>query len=271
MKTATFFSVALIFSVSAIPSTNISPPQVDGDIIILAIMGQSNASGYSICPDVLPPVPEGIYNFGNDYVLRPAQEPIDSGINQVDMVSYDSVSRCGSSISIATVLNHITGRQVVIVPCARGGSFIVQWLPSYSRDTLYGSCLKRIKTVDAGGNHKVMVFFYQGESDAGYSLDAVNAWDDRFITIVNALKSDLSSNDPDFVFAQMGRTTNYQMFPYMNELANEQAKISIMDSVLMVSSYDLSLDSIVHLDYASQQIIGERTAVKLYWLAKQGY
>lgn len=240
--------------------------QVEGDFIILAILGQSNAASYAVCPDVLPAVPDGIYNFGNDYVMHAAQEPIDSATNQIDTVSLDVINRCGSSITIAAELQRITGRQVVIVPCAKGGSRIAMWLPSYSRDTLYGSCLHRIQTVDAGGNHKVLIFFYQGESDVADGMDAVNAWVGRFNTVINALDVDL--NYPPIVFAQMGPTGDPVTFPYMAELANLQP-LAIAANVSMVKSEDLTLCDIIHLDYASQQIIGQRAALALYWLMKQ--
>lgn len=238
-----------------------------GDFIILAILGQSNAAGYSTCPNVLPPVSNGIYNFGNDYILQPAQEPIDNNVNQVDMVSYDYSNKCGSSIAIAETLKRITGRDVVIVPCAKGGTAILEWMPSYSRDTLYGSCFNRIRTMDTGENHTVMIFFYQGESDAKTNSDAL-AWVDRFTVIVNALNTDL--NYPPIVYIQVGKTTAMQYFPYIFDLANRQpeAMSDNLPNVRMVKSEDLTLCDTIHLDYASQLIIGDRAGTMLYFLNK---
>ncbi len=264
MKNIILIFVLFFYCLNFAPSNTILIQPAE-DFIILATLGQSNAASYAICPDVLPTVPEGIYNFGNDYVMHIAQEPIDSIINQVDMVSSDTVNRCGSAITIATELNRITGRDVVIVPCAKGGMTITQWQPAYTRDTLYGSCLYRIRTVDTGGNHTVMIFFYQGEADS-YNLDLVAAWNGKFTNIINALNTDL--NYPPIVYAQVSKTTDPQKFPYLLELANEQA-FSRGGNVLMVKSEDLSLCDIIHLDYESQQILGKRAAVLLYWLMKQ--
>ncbi len=259
MKRIILFCVLLVCAINPIHAN-----AQQEDFIIVGILGQSNAAGYAICPDVLPDVPDGIYNFGNDYVLHLAQEPIDLNIGQVDMVSYDAVNRCGPALPLAISLHNITGKSIILVPCARGGSFIVQWLPSYSRDTLYGSCLHRLQTANTG-NYKVMLFFYQGESDA-YSLSSAAAWDERFVTIIHALQSDL--DNPLIVFVQLGRTSDYVAFPYMYEVAAEQSKVILPDVSMVMGADELSLGSAVHLDYESISIIGERAASLLYYLSK---
>lgn len=242
----------LVVNVQALPE----------DYIVVGILGQSNAAGYSICPEELPSVPDGIYNFGNDYQLRPAQEPIDIGTNQVDMVSYDLISRCGPAVALGMRLHKYLQKNIILVPCARGGSFALQWLPAYTSDTLYGSCLHRLQTANTG-NYPTMIFFFQGESDAR-QLESALSWDNKFIAIATALKTDL--NDPYVVFVQLSEDPNLEVYPYFNELKAEQAQINL-PHVVMVKSDDLPLDSTGHLSYESAFIVGIRAGDALCKMA----
>ena len=140
-----------------------------GDIFVIA--GQSNASGRGTQPSRYsdPLVRAGL--FGNDDRWKDLRDPVDSAVGQVDRVSSDSHAFGSVWPLVATRLVAADPVPVAFVPCARGTTSIYSWLKDarrpYSRTTLYGSMLRRIRAV--GGKVRA-VLFWQGEADARTGL-----------------------------------------------------------------------------------------------------
>jgi hypothetical protein len=140
-----------------------------GDIFVVA--GQSNASGrgWQQSRYSAPLLRAGL--FGNDDRWKDLRDPVDSPAGQVDKVSLD-VHAAGSVWPlVATRLVAADPVPVAFVPCARGTTSIFSWLRdarrSYSRASLYGSMMRRIRAV--GGTVRA-VLFWQGEADARTGL-----------------------------------------------------------------------------------------------------
>jgi len=140
-----------------------------GDIFVVA--GQSNASGrgwqYSTYSGGL--LHAGL--FGNDDRWKDLRDPVDSTVRQVDNVSRDALAAGSVWPLVATGLVAADPVPVAFVPCARGSTTISRWLRDpakpYSRTTLYGSMMRRIRAV--GGKVRA-VLFWQGEADARAGL-----------------------------------------------------------------------------------------------------
>ncbi|MCX6363461.1 MAG: hypothetical protein NTW58_04700 [Actinobacteria bacterium] len=144
----------------------ISRPYVGiGDIYVVA--GQSNASGRGTSPNwYTNPVMRAAL-FGNDDRWKELIDPVDGVAGQVDRVSADP--QAGGSVwpLLATGLMAAENVPVAFVPCAKGTTPIRRWVEDasapYSRSTLYGSMLRRVRAV--GGRVRA-VLFWQGEADA---------------------------------------------------------------------------------------------------------
>jgi hypothetical protein len=140
-----------------------------GDIFVVA--GQSNASGRGTQPSryVAPLLRAGL--FGNDDRWKDLRDPVDSAVAQVDQVSRDSHAFGSVWPLVATRLMAADPVPVAFVPCSRGTTSIFSWLKDahkpYSRTTLYGSMIRRIRAV--GGEVRA-VLFWQGEADARTGL-----------------------------------------------------------------------------------------------------
>lgn len=163
----------------------------DNDIYIIA--GQSNGSGRGTNNQSYSHASLTAYMFGNNYVLQVLTDPVDSETGQLDSVSSDGGSAAGSCWPLlATQIMAQTGRAVIFVPCALGGSSITAWQPGsdhQDRTTLYGSMVYRaIQTLPYGTLKAVL--WWQGEADALTAM-AQATYNGHLDTLAAAIMADL--------------------------------------------------------------------------------
>jgi hypothetical protein len=149
----------------SVPAVSRTVPWVGvGDIFIIA--GQSNASGRGVIDSTSQNSVLHAGLFGNDDRWKDLRDPVDSPVRQVDKVSRDSLAHGSVWPLLATGLMDAEPVPVAFVPCAKSTTSISRWLRRpdrpYSRDTLYGSMVRRARAV--GGVRAVL--FWQGEADA---------------------------------------------------------------------------------------------------------
>lgn len=150
-----------------------TPTSTPAPRVVFVVAGQSNSSGSFIYPQPYAGDLPGLL-FGNDYVWKPLADPTDSTDGQVDIVSQEDPRAHMNSIwpIFATFASDYLNRQVAIVPTARGGTHILQWVPGYGMDlepghdhwdrtTLYGSMIYRAQQSNA-----TAILWWQGESNS---------------------------------------------------------------------------------------------------------
>lgn len=172
------------------------PPPPGGRAFSVLVVGQSNAQGVNLGdPNEVRAyidAADGVSMFGNDYVWKPAYEPLDDCVGQVDQVSVDPSGGCesfednGSGVSFGVSLGNElaarTGDDVFLIPAARGGSSLLDWslgLGTEDQATLFGSAVVRGKRAGsdrgaplgrvAGGDAYGAVVWFQGETDTASS------------------------------------------------------------------------------------------------------
>ncbi|MBC7767068.1 hypothetical protein H7Y21_03690 [Arenimonas sp.] len=142
-----------------------------GDIFVIA--GQSNASGRGEHNQINTSSNFKASIFGNDDKWKELEDPTDSDIDQVDLVSRDTAGGSAWPI-LATYFLNSQKVPVAFVPTAKGATSINQWQKNYVRSAgninLYSSMKRRIEAV--GGNVKAILFL-QGEADASTGMDTV--------------------------------------------------------------------------------------------------
>ncbi|XP_038886442.1 probable carbohydrate esterase At4g34215 [Benincasa hispida] len=81
---------------------------------------------------------------------------------------------------------------VGLVPCARGGTIIEQWIknPSNPDATFYKNFIERIKASDKEGGVVRALFWFQGESDAAMS-DTANRYKDNLKNFFTDIRNDI--------------------------------------------------------------------------------
>ena len=144
------------------------------------------------------PVP-GVLMLGNDGIVRPAMEPIDSAQGQQDMVSADRLAAVGPGLFFARALIARQRRPILLIPCAKGGSAIGHWRPGGGREALYGSCIARVRSVRG---RLAGILWYQGESDTE-NVAAAKGYGAALADLVEHFRRDLGRGDLPFIFAQI--------------------------------------------------------------------
>jgi hypothetical protein len=241
------------------------PDSVQESMLLFVLAGQSNMVGQgTIQPEDRRPIP-GVWLFGNDYRWKPAHAPLDDPVGQVDPVSRDPVVGVGPGLFFAEHLRSVLpGRDIGVIPCAKGGSAMKEWAPDRSDATLYGSCLKRVRAASTVGIVAGLLF-YQGETDAlvpsaTEKTVLPSRWRSSFATMVREWREDTGIPSLPVVFAQIGshRSTSAR-FPNWKEVQRQQAAVSL-PKVHMVRTEGLPLRDAVHLSREGCQTAGRRMA-----------
>lgn len=211
-------------------------------------------------PDVL--------QFGNDYVLRQAVEPIDSQAGQVDTVSSPGAAGHSSLLKMLTDIRTARGGRYCVVPSAKGGSSIAEWQPSasapFDRATLFGSATYRAQVAAAASRGVIRgITWYQGESNATGSA----TYRADFLTMLTAFRTYLGF--VPIISTQLCLThngTTVSDWSLMRDLQRRMEGTSgSVDAVprnILVCAHDLSLQSdFLHLDQAAVIELGRRRAL----------
>jgi hypothetical protein len=85
--------------------------------------------------------------FGNDYMVKPLADPVDSPMNLVDLGSADERAGGSQWVRFADRLRQNGYPHVLIVPCAKGSTSASNWQrrgDSFDRTTLFGSAMTRM-------------------------------------------------------------------------------------------------------------------------------
>ncbi|NJM74986.1 MAG: sialate O-acetylesterase [Acaryochloridaceae cyanobacterium RU_4_10] len=243
----------------------ILPKEHQGKLKLFVLAGQSNMSGMGDLPKSGLTIDPRVYVFGNDYRWKLAQEPVDDPTHQVDLVSEDLSAGFGPSVAFATALLEQHPDIVIgLIPCAKGGSSIHEWRRDFNDNTLYGSCLKRIRAASVMGNIAGLLYF-QGEIDAVDPKEdpqrtfSPHQWADKFIVLIKNWRHDLDLPELPVVFAQIGTNTEPQRFKNWSVVKTQQGKVRLPFSEMIVTD-DLGLRDYVHFTTESYRIIGQRFA-----------
>lgn len=265
------YAYSAVSPIQSATQSDMIPQANQGNLQLFVLAGQSNMSGLAELPETQHHHPQ-IFTFGNDYRWQPAQEPVDSPLDQVDAVSIDPEAGLGPSMAFAETLLAENPDQVIgLIPCAKGGSSITDWQRDLSDQTLYGSCLKRIQAASIMGTVKGVLFF-QGEADAidpkAYpSLrPAADSWAEKFTQFASDMRSDLAQPQLPIVYAQIGPLAAASGdFPHWQTVQAQQRQVQLPHTE-MITTTDLSLGDSVHFDALSYEEIGQRFAQQMMTL-----
>lgn len=244
------------------------------DTLLFILAGQSNMSGRGELEQLPPGFSANrgrIKNFTNADVWAEAREPLDDPGGQKDACSLDLYPGVGPGAAFARRLTELLPwARVGLIPCAKGGASLADWVPGTRPNTLYASSLRRAKLAGERGR-LAGVLFYQGESDA-FSCRAVEAWPKRFAALVAAWRRDMGEPELPVVFCQIGDLSparrRHPAFRYWDRLKQRQAGVHL-PGVRMVATDDLALKADgLHLTTASQMILGRRLAQAMYGLLR---
>lgn len=229
-----------------------------GDLFLAG--GQSNMSGYSgSLAGAETPIDE-VHLFGNDYRWKRASEPMDDGVDQVDLVSSESPLHT-LMLRFAKEIRQATGVPVGIIPGPLGGTNLyAQWQRSAAdhddRGTLYGSLLHRALVQNLGAPPKGYLW-YQGESDAGRGTALYRQDLERLIA---QYREDLGNPDLWFGIVQLA---TYDGSDHTTWIPIQEAQRQVVEAdprTVLSAAVDLTRSDVIHLDVAGYKTLGARLA-----------
>lgn len=237
---------------------------------LFILAGQSNASGRGEL-DANTEAPDSrVFQFGNDYVMHKAYEPVDDALNQVDAVSVDTIAKHGFALRAGKDLAKAGYGKLAIIPCPKGGSKLEQWWATNNpldRATLFGSCNYR-RQLFAAGKSVSAVWWFQGEAEN--ASDALReAYTANHTRLINDFRQQMGASLP-FVYAQLAKNE----FPDFNHgyqlIAERQRRLETgsgfpeaLAAHYMVVAFDLPIAGGVHLTQAGQKELGRRVALAM--------
>lgn len=235
-------------------------------VVRFLIGGQSNASGRGLLTGA-EPASASVRVFGNDYGWRTAAEPIDSATGQVDSVSDDGSSALHSfALRAAKGLYATVARRVELIPCAKGGSSIGQWMPAagrLDRTTLYGSANYRRSVAAPSGLTGLWWFGHESNTDTSGLVATYTA---DWTALVAELRADYGA--VPLVYAQLAKhataannTRQHQAAEQQRLMETGSGHASALASHFMVVTFDLPLIDVIHLNAPAQRTLGDRFAL----------
>lgn len=240
------------------------PPEAQGQLRLYVLVGQSNMVGKAKVPEGFE-VPQNTYTFGNDYQWHEAEVPVDNDEGQVDAVSADEFTGFGPALAFArSLIAENPDQPIGLIPCAKSGSSIAEWERSVDDQSLYGSCLKRVRAASPMGTVSGILFF-QGEAD---TIDprqfpnlrpAAEAWAEKFAAFAYNFRRDIGNPGTPLVFAQIGQPDDLEGLPNWTLVQQQQENIQIPNAI-MIRTSDLQMADNIHYTADSYATIGERYA-----------
>lgn len=258
-------------------------PVEEADVWVLA--GQSNMQGYGLITGQYMPNPKvAIFDLSGNW--NPAIPPThrivtasspafkkqiftlnpsltEEGWQQmIQAEKTKPTGGVGPDLSFAEAVVSATGRNVILVPCALGGTTLEQWSPALKDEgtaSLYGNMLERIRKV--GGNIKG-ILWYQGESQTS-RRETVDAFEANLLEFIDSIRHDTKNPDLPFIYVQIGRfcPENRDSEPLWQMIQEKQRALAKQrNNLWVVPSVDLPLDDVIHIGTAGQHRLGRRLA-----------
>lgn len=223
------------------------------DNYIYLLAGQSNMVGQGDINDLPPGFPryQERLKVWRDGTLRPLVSPLHAPQDNLDLPVG-----VGPGESFAEEMARLSGKNIILVPCAKSATHISQWLPG---TPFYQSLVARALQAQTRGTLKGLLWF-QGEKDSEKPALAAR-WSADFATLLAGLRHDLSRPDLPVVLAQLARAEGKwtASCPAWEEIKRQQARIHGRH-LAMVRSDDLALIDGIHLTTPAQLTLGRRFA-----------
>lgn len=221
------------------------------------LIGQSNMAGRGDFGEVQAIENEHCFMLRNGR-WQPMSEPINPDRSVFPVGELKIHSGIGLSASFADAYEKKFKEDVGLIPCADGGTKIIQWQPG---EPLYMSAIAQTKLA-LKESELAGILWHQGESDS-YSLENISMYKKWFFTMIYSLKKELNANDVPLIIGELGdfvknyANGKYRYYSEMNhvlhELADEIPKCAIATSTGLTCRFDS-----IHFNSASYREFGIR-------------
>ena len=239
---------------------NASAQEDEYDVFLL--IGQSNMAGrgYMIDGDE-EIIHKNVFLLDDNGEVVPARNPL----NQYSSIRKElSRQKICPGFSFASKIARKTGRKILLVVNARGGTTLDQWTKGEIGQGYYEEAVRRTKQAMKYGNLKA-ILWHQGCGDC----KKVDTYMQRLISFVSSLRADLGADVP-FVAGELGQWRPFvadfnEMIHTISENIPDSAWISSKGCTPIVTKKSNGRPDLKdpHFDRKSQIILGKRYADKV--------
>ena len=230
-------------------------PFVEGnEYDVFLLIGQSNMAGRgTLLEGDTNPFDSNVYLLNAIGLPEPATNPL----NQYSTVRKTTTAQgMNPGFSFSKKISQQTGRKILLVVNARGGTSLSEWKPNSSTG-YYKEAVARTKLARKYG-HVVAILWHQGESNSSNP----SGYLDGLKTIVDALRPDVGNSNAPFIAGEIAEWhTNASKFnPVIQQIS------SVITNSDYVSSKDCGMlkdTSDPHFSRDGQILLGERYADKV--------
>jgi hypothetical protein len=219
---------------------------------IYLLIGQSNMAGRGkMIPSDTDTI-AGVYLLTREGIPEPATNPL----NKYSTIRKDiSMQQISMGFSFAKQMYKKTGRKVLLVVNARGGSTIEEWDKSNSVKNYYSEAVRRTREAMRYGTLKA-ILWHQGEQNSENPGDYLL----KLEKIVREIREDLNSPKLPFIVGEIARwwkpnATNFN--PVINKISETIPYNACVCTRGAKSETDLTDP---HFNRESQILIGKRYA-----------
>lgn len=243
------FTLATLFACTG-QSQNECNAQNEYDVFLL--IGQSNMAGRGLLLESDSSIVEGVYLLNLENSAEPASNPF----NKYSTIRKEiALQQLSPAYSFGKSIYEKTGRKVLLVVNARGGSTMEEWSKNNIEKNYYSQAVERAKAALKMGR-LVAIIWHQGEGNSKEPGDYLT----QLSQFVKNLRKDLDSPDVPFIAGEIAPwwqpfATNFN--PVIRQISNvipNSAYISAQGTKTVSNEQD------PHFDRESQIILGERYA-----------
>lgn len=235
------------------------PEQGEDEYDVFLLIGQSNMAGRgTMLPEDLTGPIEGVYLLDTEGKVVPATNPL----NQYSTIRKDiKHQQINPGVGFSKKVHAATGRKILLVVNARGGSNINEWVKGkVSSDVglaFYDEAVRRTKQATAHGTLRG-ILWHQGESNSSNPTGYM----DKLKTLVSGLRSELNAPTVPFIAGEIApwHSNRDKFNPIIRTIATE---IPNSDWVSSEGCDMLKDASDPHFGRNGQLLLGERYAEKI--------
>ena len=229
---------------------------------VYLLIGQSNMAGrgYMLDED-MEIFDENVFILNDVGEVVPATNPL----NQYSSVRKGmSIQRIGPGYGFAKKISRETGRKILLVVNAKGGTTLSQWAKGDGGDGLFEEAVRRTKEAMLYGSLKA-ILWHQGCGDSRNT----DVYMEKLALFVENLRTDLDADVP-FIAGELGQWRSNvaafnEMIHTISEYIPQSGWISSEGGTPLASPDSNGEPNLkdAHFDRESQIIIGERYADKV--------
>ena len=225
---------------------------------IYLLIGQSNMAGRGklLEADTLNTM-DGVWLLNDKNEPEPARNPL----NKYSSVRKNyRMQQMSPGYGFATKLHKATGRKILLVHNARGGTAISWWLPesNYATPNYYSEAVRRTREAMKYGKLRGIIW-HQGCADSGKALPL---YMERLQKLAENLRRDLGESDVPFIAGELAYWRKSSV-GFNNVIRTISEHIPFSDYVSAEGCGMLKNEKDPHFNREGQLLLGERYADKI--------